>query len=134
MAEDNFQESAAAAVHRITQAWLDGRVEDLAPMMHPEVVMARPGFVGTVQGHEAVLASFRDFCQNARVHELSEHGHHVDVVGEVAVATFRYDMIYERAGRKSRASGRDLWVLWRQAGRWTAAWRTMLEMEEHAAQ
>ena len=134
MAEDTPQQGVAEAVRRIGRAWLDGRVEDLASMVHPEMVMALPGFAGTVHGREAFVAGFRDFCQNARVHEFSEHDHRTDVVGDVAVATFRYDMVYERAGKKNRAEGRDLWVLRRQAGRWTAVWRTMLEMEEHIAQ
>jgi ketosteroid isomerase-like protein len=67
------------------------------------------------------------------VYEFREHDHQLSVVGDVAVATFRYDMIYERAGKRSRSTGRDLWVLQAQAGNWIAVWRAMLEMEEQAA-
>ena len=43
----------------------------------------------------AFLSGFRDFCQNAGVHEFREHDHHIDVVGDTAVASFRYEMVYE---------------------------------------
>ena len=123
----------ANTLRQINRAWLDRRIEDLVPMVHPEMVMVCPGFAGTVEGREDFLAGFRDFCENAKVHEFREHDHQVNVAGDVAVATFRYEMVYERAGQRSRSTGRDLWVLQKHAGNWIAVWRTMLEIDEQAA-
>ena len=133
MEEESRRDGPANTMRQINQAWLNGRIEDLVPMVHPEMVMVFPGFAGAVQGREDVLAGFRDFCQNARVHEFHERDHQVNVTGDVAVATFRYDMVYERAGQRSRSTGRDLWVLQKHAGNWIAVWRTMLEVDEQAA-
>ena len=36
------RESAAAAMGQINQAWIEGRVEDLGPMVHPEIVTVFP--------------------------------------------------------------------------------------------
>jgi nuclear transport factor 2 (NTF2) superfamily protein len=134
MADDLKREDAAAAMRRINQAWLDGQVEDLASMVHPEVVMVFPDFSGTIQGRENFLAGFRDFRQNATILEFREHDQHVDVAGETAVVTFRYDMVYERSGERYRATGRDLWVFQKQGGAWIAVWRAMLDMQENAMQ
>jgi hypothetical protein len=60
MVDESRREDAAAAMRRISRAWLDGRVEDLAPIVHPEIVMVFPGFTGRVQGREDFLAGFRD--------------------------------------------------------------------------
>jgi len=49
------------------------------------------------------------------------------------VASFTYEMIYERDGKGNRATGRDLWVLARQDGHWLAVWRTMLDLAEQPA-
>jgi ketosteroid isomerase-like protein len=133
MVEQAACDGVVETMRQINQAWLNGRVDDLASMVHPDVVMVFPGFAGAVQGRDDFLAGFRDFCQNARVHEFRDHDHQLNVAGDVAVATFRYDMIYERAGTRSRSAGRDLWVLHKQAGNWMAVWRTILEMEEEAA-
>jgi hypothetical protein len=133
MAGGPGRDDAAAVMRRINQAWLAGRVDDLAPMLHPEIVMVFPGFSGRVQGRDALLAGFRDFCQNATMREFHEQDHQVDVVGDAAVVSFRYEMVYERSGERYRATGRDLWVFQNEAGAWIAVWRTMLDMEENAA-
>lgn len=132
--QDNTQvERAAAAMRQIDEAWLAGRVDDLVPLVHPDIVMVFPGFQGRAQGRESFLAGFSDFCQNSRIHEFSEHDHQVDVVGKTAFVSFRYEMVYERDAKRFRAAGRDLWVFEKQENGWIAIWRAMLDMEETPA-
>jgi ketosteroid isomerase-like protein len=133
MRQESAHQAAVATMRQINRVWLDGQVEALAPMVHPEIVMAFPGFTGRIQGREEFLAGFRDFCQNARIHEFRDHDHQVDVAGDTAVLTFRYDMIYERSGERYHSAGRDFWVFQNQGGAWIAVWRTMLDMEEKPA-
>ena len=130
---ESKREAVATAMRRINQAWLDGRVEDLSSRIHPEIVMAFPGFAGRAQGADTFLDGFRDFRQNATIREFREHDQHIDVAGDTAVVTFRYEMVYERGGERYRATGRDFWVFQLQAGNWLAVWRTMLEVDEHVA-
>jgi len=118
------------ALSRINEAWLKGRPGDIAPLLHPTIVMVFPGFGGQIEGRDAFVAGFADFCANASVHEYREADHRVDVVVDTAVATFTYVMVYERSGERYRATGRDLWVFARQGGAWLAAWRTMLGVTE----
>jgi hypothetical protein len=130
--EESKRNSAIATMRRINEVWLNGRVEDLAPMVHPEIVVVFSDFTGRVQGREDFLAGFRDFCQNATIQEFREHHHQVDVAGDMAVVTFQYEMVYERSGERYRSTGRDLWVFQNQGQAWMAVWRTMLDVEEHA--
>ena len=123
--------SAAAAMGQINQAWQSGRLDELASMLHREIVMAPPGFDGRAQGRDAILAGFRDYCENATTLEFHERDLQADVIGDVAIVTFQYDMVYERAGARSRAGGRDLWVFQKHSGTWLAVWRTIFDMEEH---
>jgi uncharacterized protein (TIGR02246 family) len=134
MDEESKHDEAAAIMRRINQAWLDGRFEDMAPMMHPDIVMAFPGFAGRTRGREDFIAGFRDFYQTARIDKFREYDHQVDVAGDVAVVTFHYEMTYERSGEGFRSTGRDFWVLQKQGGAWIAIWRTMLDTEETAAE
>ncbi len=133
MGEKAQIDDVVGIMRRINQAWLAGRVDALAPLLHPEIVMVFPGFSGRVQGRENFLAGFSDFCQQARIHEFHEHDHQVDIAGETAVVSFRYEMVYERDAKRFRAVGRDLWVFEKQDSAWTAVWRTMLDMEESPA-
>src|SRR5439155_19582105 len=133
MVDESKREDAATAMRQINQAWLNGQVEELAPMVHSEIVTVLPDFAGRIQGREDFLAGFRDFRQNATIQEFREHDHQVDVAGDTAVVTFRYDMVYERSGKRYHATGRDLWVFQNQGSAWIAVWRTMLDMEEKTA-
>jgi hypothetical protein len=130
--QESRNEALVRQMQRINRAWLDGNVETLTPMVHPEVVMALPGFTGRMQGRDVLLAGFRDFCQNAKVHEFRDHDYQSDVAGDTAVVTFKYDMVYERSGEQYRANGRDLWVFQSQGSEWIAVWRAMLEADEEA--
>ena len=132
MIQESKHEGAAATMRRINRIWLDGQVEDIAPLVHTEIVMAVPGFTGRIHGREEFVAGFRDFCQNARIHEFREYDHQVDVAGNTAVVTFLYEMVYERHGIRYRSTGRDLWVFQSQGPSWIAVWRTMLDTEEKA--
>ncbi len=121
------------ALGTINQAWLEGRPQDMAALIHPEITMVFPGFAGRAAGRDAFIAGFVDFCQNARVVSFHEHDHQVDLAADVAVASYGFEMIYERAGTAFQARGRDLWVFTRQAGEWLACWRTMLDLHEEPA-
>ena len=127
------REAALQALLRINRIWLDGQVEALAALVDADVVMVLPGFAGRVQGCEEFLAGFRDFCANAQVHEFHDDGYDTDVIGDTAVITFQYTMIYKRSGERYRATGRDLWVFRDRDGNWIAVWRAMLELHEQPA-
>jgi hypothetical protein len=77
-----------------------------------------------------LVASVIDFCHNATVHEYRESDHQADIIGATAVASFTYEMVYERSGKRNRATARDLWVFARKGADWIAVWRTMLDIAE----
>ena len=133
MQSPSIRGAVSAAMQRINQAWLDRRPKDLAPLLHPDMIMVFPGFSGRAEGREALVTGFVDFCDNATVHEYQESEHQVDVVGDTAVVSFKYEMVYERSGQRYRATGRDLWVFTQRDGDWLAVWRTMLDLQEQPA-
>jgi hypothetical protein len=133
MASQTDRESAAAAMERINRAWLDRRPADLHALFHPDVTIALPGFVGRVEGRQALVAGFEDFCSHATVEDYRGSNHQVDVVGDTAVVSFEYQIVYELSGMRNRATGRDLWVFARQGSGWLAVWRTMLNLQEQPA-
>ena len=88
---------------------------------------------GPNAGKGSLSWGVRDFCQNAKVHSFREDDHQVDVAGSVAAVTFRYEMVYEREGKRFRSTGRDLWLFQSQNESWIAVWRTMLDVAESPA-
>jgi Domain of unknown function (DUF4440) len=133
MQSHTTQAAVSAAMQRINRTWLDRRPEDLVSLLHPDVTLVFLGFAGRAEGRDTFVAGFVDFCSNATVQEYREADHQVDVVGHTAVVSFTYEMVYERSGNRSRATGRDLWVFVRQGDEWVAIWRTMLDLAEQPA-
>ena len=133
MPDESSRTEVATVLARINRAWLDRRPADLEPLFHPAFTMVFPGFSGRAEGREANIAGFTDFCTHATVHEYRERDQKIDVIGDTAVASFAYEMVYERSGKRSRATGRDLWVFAQTKGSWLAVWRTMLDLAEQPA-
>jgi hypothetical protein len=123
------RDEVALALNRINRAWLDRRPADLVPSFHPGMTMVLPNFSGRIEGRDANVAAFAEFCTQATIQEYREFGHLIDVVGDTAVASFAYEMVYERDSKRYRATGRDLWVFGQHDDRWLAVWRTMLEVD-----
>jgi hypothetical protein len=123
-------EAVHAVLASINQAWRENRPSTMRRFLAPGVTMVLPGFQGAVVGREALLASFHEFCTNARVLEYRETEEQIHVVNNCAVASYRFHMVYERQAYRERSSGRDLWVFQRTRGKWLAVWRTMLELTE----
>lgn len=130
---DALRDAATEEMRRINSAWVNNRLDDLEGSIHPDIVMVVPEFAARVQGRDALLAGFRDFCENATLHEFHDHDMQTDVAGRTAIVTFTYDMVYERESVRYRATGRDLWVFERHGDSCVAVWRAMLEMQENAA-
>ncbi len=97
--------------------------------LHPEIAVVPPGFGESLHGRELLVASFEEFAKNAKVLEYEESDEHIDAVGNSAVASFRFRMLYERSAYREDCSGRDLWVFERQGDHWVAVWRAMLELK-----
>jgi hypothetical protein len=121
-------ELASDLVARINRAWLEGRPAEMTPLLDPQIVLRGPSGA-RVEGRDALVASYVDFCTHARVEAYSESEVQVDVMGDTAVVAFRFEMVFER-GRRFRSSGRDLWVLARVEGQWRAVWRTMTDLSD----
>lgn len=128
MADFSEQEAKVlAALHEVNESWLTGRPDSLANLVADGIVMMLPDFSGSIVGRQAFVEGFRDFCHNARIHTHTETDYHVHVFDGTAVASFRFDMTYERDGRCHRSTGRDLWVFEAKDAGWIAVWRTMLD-------
>lgn len=130
MRVEAVQDSIALAMERINQAWLSGRVDDMAQYLHPEIVGVSPGFSERVLGRESFVEGHREFVREADIQDFRERDLQIDVINDTAVVNYRYEMIYERGGKKYRSLGRDLWVYRLQGSAWLGVWRTVMEVDE----
>ncbi len=115
---------------RINDAWLKGAPDAIPAAMegcfHERMVVQGPEFQTLAEGKPACIQSYVDFMRQAVVRECTLGEPTVHVIGETAIATYRWTMTYEMQGRESSESGWDVFAFTRAAGRWLAVWRTML--------
>lgn len=61
--DESKRENAVAAMRQINQAWLKGRVEDLAPLVHSEIVMFFSDFAGRFRAGKTLLPGSVTFAK-----------------------------------------------------------------------
>lgn len=128
---DPASQPIRAVLAALAKAWRTGRTQDIHALLHPSVVFVRPGFSGRAEGPAACIATYDEFLAAALVLRYEESEPTVDVVGDTAVASFRWEMAWEMGGQRSEDAGHDLYVLVRAEGRWLIAWRTLVPASPH---
>jgi ketosteroid isomerase-like protein len=113
------------ALEWINESWRSGQMDRLADAIHPDMVIVGPGYQELARGRDACVASYRAFLSSAIVRAYRESDLTVRVWGNVAVATYAWEMDYEQGGRLHREKGTDLFVFERAGERWLAVWRAV---------
>jgi len=127
---ENARNRVGQILNELNQAWVEGQVDRLEEFVHPDVILATPGFGERVLGRDAYIAGHRDFVDSATIHGFSEAAADVDVIEDIAVVNYCYELDYERSGKRYTSIGRDLYVLSNTAQGWLVVWRTILEVDE----
>lgn len=110
-------------VRDANRAWTGDRPEDVSDLFHPDaVVVSRDGRV-VVRGRDAIVASFVEYCEQARTHSFEELDHDVRIFGDTAVLTYGFAVSYEIEGARYDERGREILVFAREGGRWAVVWR-----------
>jgi uncharacterized protein (TIGR02246 family) len=113
-------------VERMNDAWVTGHPEQLGSFFREDIVIVSPGFSDRMEGRDAAVRSYAEFCSQAVVNEFTIGETGIDVFGDTAVATYGYQISYEMGGERFTDSGSDLFVFVRENNQWQAAWRTMI--------
>ena len=110
----------------ISTAWRAGRISELHDFFADDVVLIAPGARARVQGRVAVVETYREFAENTATQDYRELALALDVFGDTAVATYRYEIEWTRDGAQNKEAGSDVLVLSRRAGKWKVVWRTIV--------
>lgn len=115
-------EAAIAAIRQVHNAWLAaelrGDVEEVLRLCTPDVRWLVPGRP-VLEGHEAA----RQLLQEAPVELLDIRAVdlRIELSGELASKTSRYETRYRGRGQDGVARGTHLWILRREELKWRVA-------------
>lgn len=124
MTDEATRAQIDALLQELNQCWTEGNAGEVERFLHDDVVFNGPTPDVRVEGKAACVESYVNFVTHSMVTNFDQKPATVDVAGETAVAVYEWYIEYVWMGLTSIDSGRDLFVLQRQAdGRWLVTWR-----------
>jgi len=115
-------------LQRISAAWQGRRYQELAILFDENIVMVLPGLSARIEGRAAVVESYMEFMEHSAVGDYWEDEPTIDVWGETAIASYRWEMTWVSGGISESAAGYDVFTFSRRTDgdqAWRAVWRTM---------
>jgi len=102
------------------------RFDRLGPFYSDRVVMVLPGLDRRVEGRATCLRYYEDACSRMAVHKLDGSDERIDVWGNTAVVTYRYDCVWDFQGKTLTDDGHEILVFVREGPDWKIMWRTLI--------
>ena len=124
--KQDAHEEIRQLLRSISDAWSKGHPEELEEYFHENMLIVQPGSQGGGRGKRECVDSYKDFVSHATIREFKESDQTIDVWGDTAVASYKFEMAYEMRGEVHKDSGYDLFVFSREKGKWLVVWRTIL--------
>ena len=114
-------------VQTVNRTCKEGKGFDrLGPFYHNRVVMVLPGLDRRVEGKATCLRSYEDACSKMVFQRLDGSDERIDVWGNTAVVTYKYDAVWDFQGKTFTDDGREIVVFVRDGETWKIAWRTLI--------
>jgi len=105
----------------MNHAWTSGHAEQLADYFHADIVAITPTDPHRLEGREACIAGWAAFVAAAKIIDWKERDPKVTVFGEyAAVVSYYYEAKVEMGGKLVELTGRDMFFMVREQGRWWA--------------
>jgi len=121
MQEPKIEEEVWRIVQALNRAWTgDANADALADYFHENMVAITPTDRERVEGRNACVAGWKAFVEATKIHYWKEIDPKVQLYGDgkFAVATYYWDMSYDMAGQTINMSGRDMFALVNERGKW----------------
>lgn len=118
---NQIEQEVWKTVSDMNHAWaVDRNTEVLKDYFHHDMVAITPTDHDCIEGGDACFAAWKAFVDVTQVHYFREIDPKVRVFanGTSAVVTYYFDMSCEMAGEIIKTSGRDMFMLVKEDGRW----------------
>jgi len=125
------REAVRRTFSQLSAAWQARRYNELATLLADDMVFALPGFGSRLVGAPAIVASYREFMERVTLTAYREESPQIDVWGDTAVVSYRWEMAWLAGEVANAESGHDVFVFRRtpngdaETTPWLAVWRTM---------
>ena len=98
----------------------------LSPFFHNSVIMPLPGINRRAEGKTTCLRYYEDACSQMVLHKLNSSDEQIDIWGNTAVVTYRYDCVWGYQGKTFTDDGYEISVFIKEGNDWQIIWRTLI--------
>ncbi|UCD53224.1 MAG: DUF4440 domain-containing protein [Phycisphaerales bacterium] len=124
---DDTAQQITEIIRTINKTCIEGKGFDtLAPLFHDDVVVVPPGFTTHIKGRDTCLKSYEDGFSQTTFEKLEASEERVDVYDSTAVASYKYDCIWEFKGKRFEEDGYEILVCVKEDRDWKIVWRTLI--------
>jgi len=124
MDDKKISEQILTTVLAMNRCWTAGWNEPaFRQYIHAGAVAIVPASPGRLEGQDAYVAGWREFCEAAVIHEWRETDHKVEIYagGKCAVVTYLFTITFVMGGQKQTMRGRDMLFMVKEGRRWLVA-------------
>ena len=122
---DNSEASKVwETVTALNRLWTEEKQpESLTRFFHPDMIAVCAGETGRREGQAECVAGWKAFCDHAADIRVDASNPTVQLLldGRAAVVVYNYTCTFTADGERKELSGRDMYVMVKEGGRWLAA-------------
>ena len=115
---DAEKQQVWATIRALNDTWTKGNAAELVNFFHPEMVSINPADRKRREGQGACAAAWQLFARQATIQSWQEEEPLIQIFGDSAVVSYYYQLQCTLRGRTLLLTGRELYCLARQEGRW----------------
>lgn len=118
----------------LQEAWQSGDLDRLAGFYHPDVVLLPPDLGTPIVGRDAVVESYGDFLQAARldafeVTDLTVFEFDTSDSTATGMAHLKFDIIYELGDERYVETGLEIYTVLKEGENLAIAWRSQTVLD-----
>ena len=121
------QKAVESLLKNIVAACNTGNLEALKKYFHSSMVIEGPEFQERKEGRDQCIQHHEEFHRNVKIQSFKDSDYQVNVWGDTAVASCRFEGQMETGGDVFKDTGRDLYVFSRKNGEWQAVWNSIVQ-------
>lgn len=121
MNEVKIKEEVLQTIRQLNEAWTkEGNIDKLNKYFHEDMVVFEPGRKERREGKRECVEGWKNFVESVKINYWNENDHKVQLYGDgkFAVVTYYWDISYEKKSQTNNFSGRDMFVLIKEKGKW----------------
>jgi hypothetical protein len=108
-------------IQTMNRLWtVDNKPEELVHFFHKNMVAITPTDKFRIEGQEACVKGWTNFCKMAVIHHWKEIDQKIDIYGDnqFAIVTYNFDMKFEMNKQTIEMQGRDMFALVKENNKW----------------